>query len=243
MIERVRQVCRADERLDAALMYGSFASGSADEHSDIEFWLFFEREVDPLAWCGRIAPVNHLVLNEFGTHVALFPGLIRGEFHFATTGDIASVAAWPARSAPVERMLVLDRSGRLAPVLGALPDHPSLLDADALSGRFVNWVVLAHHVISRGEYLRGWDALGHVQRHLIWLIRLAERSTEHWLTPSRNVEAELSAGGLAVVRESTSSAEPEALRTALRAAWLAGRDLGAIPAVVKEELDQALGSG
>jgi lincosamide nucleotidyltransferase len=240
LIERVRHVCSADERLDAALMYGSFASGAGDEYSDIEFWLFFSHPADPLTWCAQIAPVNHLVVNEFGTHVAFFPGLIRGEFHFATIDDIASVSTWPSRSAPVDRMLVLDRSGLLGPILRALPEHPALLHVDLLSGRFANWVVLAHHVISRGEYLRGWDALGHVQRHLIWLTRLAEASTDHWLTPSRNAEAELSAHALNVVRESTSSAEPAALRAALRVAWAAGRDLGAIPVALKDELDHVL---
>lgn len=70
LIGRVRELCLADERLDAALMYGSFAAGEADEHSDVEFWLFFEPAlrgaVDPRAWCAQIAlPLMH-VHNEFG---------------------------------------------------------------------------------------------------------------------------------------------------------------------------------
>ena len=43
LIERVKAVCRADPGLDAALMYGSFTKDEADEHSDIEFWLFFTK--------------------------------------------------------------------------------------------------------------------------------------------------------------------------------------------------------
>jgi predicted nucleotidyltransferase len=39
LIARVVELCAADPGLDAALMYGSFAQGSADEWSDIEFWL------------------------------------------------------------------------------------------------------------------------------------------------------------------------------------------------------------
>jgi lincosamide nucleotidyltransferase len=31
MIERTRRVCRKDERLVAAMMYGSFAQGEGDE--------------------------------------------------------------------------------------------------------------------------------------------------------------------------------------------------------------------
>jgi lincosamide nucleotidyltransferase len=66
LISRVRELCRADERLDAALMYGSFAAGEADAHSDIEFWLYFvpqrRPEVDPWVWCAQVAPLTHLVL-------------------------------------------------------------------------------------------------------------------------------------------------------------------------------------
>jgi lincosamide nucleotidyltransferase len=236
LIERVWRMCAEDDRLDAALMYGSFASGEGDEHSDIEFWLFFDHTPDPLSWCSAVAPVSHLVVNEFGAHVAFFPGLIRGEFHFATTADISGIAGWPARGAAVENMLIADRGGRLAPVLHALPARPVLPSAEDLHGRFVNWLVLAHHVIARGEHLRGWDALGHVRRHLLWLLRLAEGSTGHWLTPSRNAEAELPAHRLAALRESASPA------AALRAAWLAGRDLVAssVSAAFLGELDRLL---
>lgn len=221
LIARVREVCHADERLGAALMYGSFAAGDGDAHSDIEFWLFFDpdrhTEVDPAAWCADIAPVSLVARNEFGTHVAFFPGPVRGEFHFATTADIASVATWPARGAAVDRMVVTDRDGLLTPVLRALPQQPPVpADPDeiaGLCGRFANWLVLALHVTARGELLRAQDALGHAARHLLWMARLAEHSTGHWLTPSRAAEDELPARTVAAVAECT----PAAL-------WRDGRD-------------------
>lgn len=233
LIARVREVCADDPGLGAALMYGSFASGEADAYSDIEFWLFFtpERraELDPRAWCEQIAPVSCLLLNEFGTHVAFFPGLIRGEFHFATLDDLSSVRGWPARSAPVDRMIVLDRAGELAPILRALPDLPAMpsdaAQIEDLCGRFANWLVLTHHTAARGEHLRAWDALGHVQRHLVWMARLSEHSTEHWLTPSRGAETELSAAAVSALRQATSAADPAGLDSALRASWGTGRDL------------------
>lgn len=214
LIARVREICRTDERLGAALMYGSFAAGEGDAHSDIEFWLFFEPEhraaVDPAAWCAAVAPVNLLLRNEFGTHVALFPGPVRGEFHFATTDDIASVGGWPARGAAVERMVVVDRAGLLTPVLRALPERPALPagpeEIADLCGRFANWLVLALHVTARGERLRAQDALGHAARHLLWMARLAEHSTAHWLTPSRAAEAELPARTVAAVAAATPAA-------------------------------------
>ena len=154
LIARVRDLCRSDERLVAALMYGSFASGEADAHSDIEFWLFFAAPTDERAWLGEVGPIRYTVVNEFGAHVVLFPGLIRGEFHFATADDIPSVATWPTRGAPTGRMLILDRTGALRRALDSLPDGPVLpTDLDTLCGRFANW--LQPHLLS-GLYIDDW---------------------------------------------------------------------------------------
>lgn len=258
LIARVRETCSADEGLDAALMYGSFAAGEADRHSDIEFWLFFtpERraEIDPASWCGGIAPISYGLLNEFGSFVAFFPGLVRGEFHFATVDEIAGVAGWPARGAAVERMLVVDRRAALEPVLRAMPERyvPPAGSAKIVAeycDPFVNWLVLAYHLVGRGEDLRAWDALGHAQRHLVWMARLAENSTGHWLTPERGAERELSAAGVAELRAATSAASPQALVQALRAALRLGRRLWPVladrydrptPTVLFAELDRAL---
>ncbi|MFE2756287.1 hypothetical protein ACFXGA_30230 [Actinosynnema sp. NPDC059335] len=258
LIARVRDVCADDEGLDAALMYGSFAAGEADEHSDIEFWLFFTPRrragIDPRSWCTDIAPVSYGLVNEFGSYVAFFPGLVRGEFHFATVDEIADVARWPARGAPVERMLLVDRRGALAPVLRGLPERPvPPVDSPEAVARycdpFANWLVLAHHLAARGEDLRAWDALGHAQRHLLWMARLAERSTAHWLTPSRGAERELSADTVARLRAATSAASPRELVGALRAALDLGRRLWpviadrvglAAPTALFAELDAAL---
>jgi lincosamide nucleotidyltransferase B/F len=231
LIDKVREACRADERLDAALMYGSFASGEADAHSDVEFWLFFlpqwQGQVDARQWCDQLGPVNHLVHNEFGTDVAFFAGLVRGEFHFATTDDIPTVRTWPVRGAATDQMIVLDRSGLLRPALDSLADRPPVPgtaeDIEALCGRFANWLVLTHHVAARGELLRAGDALGHAHRHLLWIARLAEGSTEHWLTPSRRAETDLPSDVVAELCRSTAAAEPDELRDALRKAWRLGR--------------------
>lgn len=212
-------------------MYGSFVKDEADEHSDIEFWLFHTpaaaAALDPPAWCDRVAPTTAVLRNEFGAHVALFPGLIRGEFHFAATNDLPLVAAWPERAAPAERMIVLDRRGELAPYLAALPERPATPhtpdDIARACEPLANWLVLARNVLERGETLRAWDALGHAQRHLTWIARLAENTTDHWLTPSRAAERELTPRTLTALAAATAPAEREAVRAALRAALTEGR--------------------
>jgi len=257
LISRVHELCRLDSRLDAALMYGSFAQGTGDAHSDVEFWLFFAtdlRHVDASAWCNQVAPVLHVVRNEFGAHVAFFAGLIRGEFHFATVDDIAAVARWPARGAPVHRMIVVDRHNRLRPALESLPDSAPVpqtwAEIDALCGRFANWLVLAHHVRQRGELFRALDALTHVHRHLLWMARLVEDDTEHWLTPSRRAEAELTPPTIHTLVSSTAVAEDTAIRAAILHAWSCGRSwwtrladrYGApVPQGLFAELDRVLG--
>jgi lincosamide nucleotidyltransferase len=244
LIARVRALCRDDDDLVAALTYGSFAQGVADEHSDIEFWLFFAAAPEPRRWLAGIGPAQHVVVNEFGAHVVFFPPLIRGEFHFAAVGDIAQVATWPARSAPVDRMIVVDRTGALRRALESLPEQPPLPGEPAdIAGRFANWLVLAQHVASRGEFLRAVDALSHVQRHLLWMARLAEGRTEHWLTPSRQAETELPAELVAAISRATATADPRSLAAALAAAWLCGRALWLrlateTPAALFAELDR-----
>ncbi|MEW2521937.1 hypothetical protein [Actinacidiphila alni] len=244
LIARVRELCRADDRIGAALMYGSFAAGEGDAHSDVEFWLFAEperrAELDPERWIGQVAATDLVLLNEFGSHVALFPGPVRGEFHFATTDDIPSVAQWPARGAAVDTMIVVDREGLLTPVLAAVPEHPVIpsqpQEIADLCGRFANWLVLALHVGARGERLRAQDALWHAARHVLWMARLAENSTAHWLTPSRAAEAELPARTVAAVAEAT----PVSLWAEGRDRWLTllARTGRPEPAALFAELDR-----
>ena len=95
MIERVRELCRGDERLVAAMMYGSFAHGEGDEFSDIDFILFFEDDlldgVDDREWVSRVAPVEMYYVNEYGVGTAIFEDLVRGEFHFDKASDIQEI--------------------------------------------------------------------------------------------------------------------------------------------------------
>jgi lincosamide nucleotidyltransferase len=209
---------------------------------------------DAAAWCGEVAPVRLLVRNEFGAHVALFPSLIRGEFHFASSDDLEVVRGWPARGGPVDQMIVVDRAGRLRRVLAALPELATAAgdwaEAENLCGRFANWLLLAHHVAARGEVLRALDALGHVQRHVLWLARLAEARTAHWLTPSRRAERELTRATLDRLAGTQATADPDSIRSAIGVAWRLGRELWtalatrhgrSVPADLFVELDAGLG--
>lgn len=223
----VRDVCRADVRVRAALTYGSVPQGLADEFSDAEFWIFLATDADvvPEQWVASVGKPLFLRRNEFGAHVAIYPGLVRAEFHFVSETDVGDVRGWPARGAPVADMVVVDRGTGLTaaleslPLLAPVPGDPIAAEAVAdICGRLVNWWVLGVNVLTRGEHERAADALSHVRRQLLWLLRLRAGTTTHWLTPSRRAELDLPAADIAALRELD---DPE-LGAAYAAAWRMG---------------------
>ncbi len=126
MIERVRELCVADSRLVAAMMYGSWTLGEGDAYSDIEFALFFADTalvaIDQRVWVEQIAPVDLYFVNEFGNGTAIFAHLIRGEFHFEPASRMAQVRDWrPSAHFPsLDATLLVDRTGELSEHLATL---------------------------------------------------------------------------------------------------------------------------
>jgi len=233
LIDRVRELCAQDARVVSALMYGSFLRGEGDAFSDVEFYLFCSEAgldgLDREAWLGEIAPLRACFENEFGTTVAIFDDWIRGEFHFEPLAAIARVRAWPLAPGDAEAMRILDRDGRLRDALADAerprPVRPTAELASELSNRLLNWLLLGTNVLRRGEYARALDALSQVQRFLLWLARLREGAREHWPTPSRAAERDLSAEALERFARCTAHLDPGALAAAYENAWHFGRDL------------------
>ena len=260
MIERVRELCLADERLEAAMMYGSWARGEGDEHSDIEFVLFFRDEalpeVDQREWVSRIAPVELYFVNEFGNGAAIFENLVRGEFHFDRALDIPQVESWRETDTfpTLDATLLLDRSARLARHLAALVGPDPRRDTPErvrfLCDSFLNWMLFGHTVLMRGELARSLEILaGPVGRYLLWLARLSEGRTEHWPTPSRALETDLSPEAYMRYAACTATLDPGALRLAYTEAWewgleltppLAARHGVELPTALIEKLDRRI---
>lgn len=236
MIERVKQVCCLDERLVAAMMYGSFAQGEGDEFSDIEFILFFEDgalpKVDPEAWLSHISQVELYFVNEFGNGTAIFENLVRGEFHFDPASKIREIneswreVAWLPSLA---NTVILDRTGELSERLRNVVGTPMERDAPDrvrfLCNCFVNWMLMGSNLSRRGEYARALEFLGLAQRQLLWMSRLVENSTAHWPSPSKNLEKDLSEEANSRYASCTASLRGRALRRAYKEAWLWGREM------------------
>jgi lincosamide nucleotidyltransferase B/F len=236
MIERVRHLCRLDERLAAAMMYGSFAQFEGDEFSDIEFILFFYDavlgDVDQEEWVARIAPVELYFVNEFGNGTAIFENLIRGEFHFDKASDIQKIDdSWKETDwfPSLEATLILDRTGeltrRLQRIVGPTPDRDTQEQIRFLCYCFVNWFLFGSNLLARGELARALDLLKIVQNQLLRMIRVSERSTDHWFNPSKLLEKDISEASYARYVACTANLEERALWSAYLSAWSWGREL------------------
>ena len=237
MIERARRVCHEDERLAAAMMYGSFAQGRGDGFSDIEFILFFRDEdlesVDQEEWVSRISPVVLYFVNEYGNGTAIFDNLVRGEFHFDGASEIEGVVGGAMRDADwlpsLENALVLDRAGELTPrlqrIVGPPPERDTPEGVRFLCNAFVNWTLFGANLFARGELARSLDGLGMARYRLLQMVRVLEGSTLHWFNSSKFLEREISEASYARYAACTARLEREELRLAYRAAWEWGREL------------------
>jgi lincosamide nucleotidyltransferase B/F len=242
------------------MMYGSFAQFEGDEFSDIEFILFFYDEVlgdvNQEEWVTRIAPVELYFVNEYGNGTAIFENLIRGEFHFDRASDIQKIdESWRETDwfPSLETALVLDRTGeltrRLRSIVGPTLAHDTPQQIRFLCNCFINWFLFGSNLLARGELARALDLLGIVQDQLIRMIRISERSTEHWFNPSKLLEKDISEASYARFVACTANLNEEALWSAYLSAWYWGTELMsslaeghgvALPAALLDQLDQRL---
>jgi lincosamide nucleotidyltransferase B/F len=237
MIEQTRRVCHEDERLAAAMMYGSFAQGEGDGLSDIEFILFFRDEdlegLDQEEWVARISPVGLYFVNEYGNGTAIFENLIRGEFHFDRASDIERIVGESMRDADwlpsLEDTLILDRTGELTPrlrrIVGPPPERDTPENVLFLGNCFVNWFVFGANLFARGELARSLDLLGILRDRLLQMVRVLEGSTLHWFNSSKFLEREISETSYARYAACTARLDTDELRQAYVAAWEWGREL------------------
>src|SRR5215204_1756593 len=179
MIERVRELCDQDERVVAALMYGSFALGEGDRFSDIEFYLFFYDEalgdLQEQVWVAQVAPLELYYVNEFSNGTAIFEDLVRGEFHFQAASNVGLVDAWESAWFPsLESAVLVDKNGELSGRVGRLVRRPPEMDTPEralfLCRSLMNWTLTGANLLERGEYARAEAFLTLVHGHLLQAI-------------------------------------------------------------------------
>lgn len=219
IVQTVGRYCLGDNRIRAALTYGSVPQGLDDEFSDAEFWVFPYEALDAHEWIAGIIEPLAVIDNEFGASVAILSGGMRVEFHLQC--DVTAVSGWASRGGiPVERMVLVDRDGGLTAALSDVRANADIPAPDIVCGQFANWWLLGWNVLCRGEFERAHDALSHVRWDLLWMARLRRNQTERWLTPSRMVERDLPAPDIAALASTSSTVDN--LVPAYAAAWRLG---------------------
>ena len=223
MIEKVKALAFNDQKVSVLLMYGSFIKNEGDQYSDIEFYLFYRHDFDHRAWVGQIRPLKFYFTNEFGTEVALFDNLIRGEFHFSPVEEITVVKSWEGLTSfeYADRMSLVDKDGCLKEVLTGIsqdrPRHDYRDQIEWLAQSFLNNIILTRNVLRRGDLAHAQQCFQFVQKYLMWLIRLADAADKHWENPSKNFQAEVTAEHYAAYAACVPDVRPESLDRALTA--------------------------
>lgn len=229
MIERFREAFHDDARVVAALMFGSFATGEGDAFSDIEFAVFIQDDsfegFEQRSWLNAVSPVAAYFLDDFGHHTALFENGIRGEFHFMRKSDIPIISTWQGYGwfPSLDAAVLIDRSGELSQYASALVGGPPLREGaplvEGIALNLVGLMLFGVNLLNRGEHARAWALLSKAHENLLKIVRLHEGSTNHWPTPSRALEADLSESAYKRYVTCTASAEPGALCTAYHESW------------------------
>ena len=234
MIEKVRQLCDQEERVVAALMYGSFALGQGDRFSDIEFYPFFAEEasegLEEQAWVSQIAPLELYYVNGSGNGCAIFEDLLTGEFHFEPESNVGMVDAWEAAWFPsLESAVLADKSGELSLRVGRLVGRPPDLGTPEralfVCRSLTNWTLMGANLSERGEYARAEAFLTLVHGHLLQALRLVEGKGANWLSPTRRLEEDASAASYERFRACTAALDAEQLVRAYASTWEWGREL------------------
>ncbi|PRD48479.1 aminoglycoside 6-adenylyltransferase [Sphingobacterium haloxyli] len=249
MIDATKSIARRDENVSAVLMYGSFTKNEGDQYSDIEFYIFLKSKENFSAeqWVNQISPTALYFTNEYGSEVAIFANLIRGEFHFLTVNDIEIIKSWEGfvSFSDFSEMNIIDKDGLLTKTLHQIktisPDRTTNENILFLSRSLLNVLLITSNLIKRQEHAHAYQSLFNVQKYLLWLIRIATNQTNHWESPTKRLEKDIDQDWYSAFRLTTSDLDADNLRAAFQHASDLSKklfDALSIPADLKRLLNQ-----
>lgn len=201
MIERVKQLSIQTDEISAVLMYGSFIKGEGDQFSDIEFYIFLNNKqpLNKSEWISQISPVDLFFVNEFGTEVAIFNNMIRGEFHFHPVTEIHIIKSWEGFISfeYKEQMNLVDKDGKLSEVLNSIlpplrPQRNTVSNKESIAMNFLNNLLFEKNLLLRREFAHAHQLFVFIQKYILWMIRLHTGMDEHWESPTKSLENDIS---------------------------------------------------
>jgi len=222
MIDTTKSIAQRDENVSAVFMYGSFTKNEGDQYSDIEFYVFLKDKENFSAekWVNQIYPTALYFTNEYGSEVAIFENLIRGEFHFLTVNEIDVIKSWEGfvTFSDFDQMNIIDKDGLLRETLNQIktksPNRTTNENILFLSQSLLNVLLTTNNLIKRQEYAHAYQSLSSVQKYLLWLIRIATNQTNHWESPTKGLEKDMDKDWYAEFRLTTSNLDTDNLKTA-----------------------------
>lgn len=224
MINKTKSIAQQDENVSAVFMYGSFTKNEGDKYSDIEFYIFLKTKENFSAeeWVNQVYPVALYFINEYGSEVAIFENMIRGEFHFFKTDEIGIIKSWEGivSFSDFDQMNLIDKDGLLTKTLNQIkiksPDRITSENILWLSQSLLNVLLTTTNLIKRGEFAHAHQSLSNVHKYLLWLIRLANQQTQHWESPTKNLEKDIDKIWYSEYKTTTSDLNPENLKIAFQ---------------------------
>ncbi len=227
MIDTTKSIAQKDENVSAVLMYGSFTKNEGDQYSDIEFYIFLKNKENfsPEKWVNQIYPTALYFTNEYGSEVAIFENLIRGEFHFLTVNEIDIIKSWEGfvSFSDFDQMNLIDKEGLLIETLNQIkiksPERITNENILFLSQSLLNVLLTTNNLIKRQEYAHAYQSLSNVQKYLLWLIRIATNQTNHWESPTKSLEKDIDKYWYSEFKLTTSDLGKENLKIAFQNSW------------------------
>src|SRR5690606_21461709 len=247
MIESTKAIALKDENISAVLMHGSFTKNEGDKYSDIEFYIFLKDKSDFSAerWVRQIHPVALYFTNEYGSDVAIFENMVRGEFHFMKREEMEIIKSWEGIVAfsDFAQMTLVDKDGLLRDTLNQIkttsPQRETKENILWLSQSLLNVLMTTGNLIHRKEFAHAHQSLSQVQKYLLWLIRIRTRQTQHWESPTKSLEKDIEDTWYTAYQQVTTDLNPKNVRLAFAHSLHLAKQLFdelAIPSKLKEVL-------
>ena len=222
MIDTTKSIAQRDKNVSAVFMYGSFTKNEGDQYSDIEFYVFLKdkENFSSEKWVNQIYPTAIYFTNEYGSEVAIFENLIRGEFHFLTVNEIDVIKSWEGfvTFSDFDQMNIIDKDGLLNETLNQIktksPNRTTNENILFLSQSLLNVLLTTNNLIKRQEYAHAYQSLSSVQKYLLWLIRIATNQTNHLESPTKSLENDIDKDWYSEFRLTTSNLDTDNLKTA-----------------------------
>ena len=233
MIDKTKSIAQNDKNISAVFMYGSFTKNEGDKYSDIEFYIFLKDKENFSAenWVRQIHPLALYFTNEYGSDVAIFENMVRGEFHFMTNDQMEVIKSWDGlvEFSDFDKMILVDKEGLLTNTLEEIetkiPDRTTNKNILWLSQSLLNVLLTTSNLIKRREFAHAYQSLSNTQKYLLWLIRIETSETKHWESPTKSLEKDIDQDWYSLFQQTTTKLEPIDIKAAFKKSLELSREL------------------